>query len=162
MQHRPRKNGGYPVWKLEDNRRLPQPQGCPLSPLFYNVHQRPGRSEPRWAETGTYTGSADHPLVYKATNETQEAVKAMKKKMEKVSNLWRDTGFLVNPTGHTHSGALLTREQKTKQCQQSPSYSCSRASETTDIPRDPVRQNASQLTTHGSKGIEAKKRLLQC
>ena len=94
----PGKNSGDAAGQLElcysSAHNGPTTRLTTLASPLQCVHQGPGRSEPKWAQSGTRT---DGGLVYKTTRDTPEATEAVQQQMDNASQLFQDTGSFINP-----------------------------------------------------------------
>ena len=117
----PGKNSGYAAWKLKlcssSAHNGPTTRITTLASPFQCIHQRPGRSEPKWTQQDSQTMMMSSYTKHQGTPRGQP---------KQCNNNWivNSCGVMTMDrssiqTRHKHCGALLTTGQQANQCQQS-------------------------------------------
>ena len=118
------------------------PQGSPLSPVLYNVYTK-GLADLNSNGLSRMLTLADDELIYKTASDISTAVTAVQEQLEKVSHWCQETESEINPS---KAQALWYTLNNKAVGQAMPAVSFNgeshRTHEQSQIPRDPLRQNA--------------------
>ena len=118
------------------------PQGSPLSPVLYNVYTN-GLADLNSNGLSQVLTLADDGLIYKTASDISTAVTAVQEQLEKVSH-WCQRDRVQNQPKQSASPVVHLQQQNswTSNASSLLQWRSHRTHEQSQIPRDPLRQNA--------------------
>ena len=141
------------------------PQVSPLSPVLYNVYTKglADPAEPKWAQQDSYTGK------WRAHIQNIRGLPGGSRRKQCNNNWIAYLSGVIIPdlssvqTNHVHCGVLLTKEQRANRPKPPVtdiSCGCVWTNKSSEIPWDPLWQNADpQTTCRNVTALECKKGL---
>ena len=115
------------------------PQGSPLSPVLYSVYTK-GMADLKSNGLSWVLTLADDGLIYKTASDIHSAVTAVQEQLEKVSHWCQETKSKINPSKVQALWCTLNNKAG-RQAILAISFN-GEVIEQSQIPRDPLRQNA--------------------